>query len=93
LLGKFYYNRGVEQLRNSNYGSGLVLLQTSLALDFADEDARANLVAGLNNWAIERARSGHLGHAASLIEQGRALDPNFAPLIANEQFVREKLAQ
>jgi hypothetical protein len=92
LIGKFYYNRGVEQLRLSDYETGLSLLRTSLALDAADDDARANLVAGLNNWAAERAKAGRLAEAALLIEQGRALDPGFAPLIVNEQFVREKLA-
>ena len=92
LVGKFYYNRGVEQLRATNYEAGLSLLRTSLALDADDNDARANLVAGLNNWAVEQAKAGRLSEAVSLIEQGLALDPKFAPLIANEQFVREKLA-
>ncbi len=93
LLGKLYYNRGVEQLRSGMYQNGLSLLQTSLALDPADEDARANLVAGLNNWAVQRCRDDQYADAASLIEQGLALDPSFAPLISNEQLVRAKLAK
>jgi hypothetical protein len=93
LLGKFYYNRGVEQLREGRFETGLSLLRTSLALDQADVDARANLVAGLNNWAVEQCKMGHLDEAASLIDQGLTLDPTFAPLIANERFVRTKLGK
>jgi hypothetical protein len=93
LLGKFYYNRGVEHLRSRSYQDGLSLLRVSLALDPADEDARANLVAGLNNWAVAQCQARRYDEAASLIQQGLALDPTFAPLIANEQFLRAKLGQ
>jgi tetratricopeptide (TPR) repeat protein len=93
LLGKFYYNRGVELLREHRFGEGLQLLQISLALDPRDSDARANMAAGLNNWAVERCRVERFGEAAALIKRGLALDPSFAPLIANERLVREKLRQ
>ena len=39
LLGKFYYNRGVEQLRTGQFAAGLALVQISLQLDPADADA------------------------------------------------------
>jgi tetratricopeptide (TPR) repeat protein len=93
LLGKFYYNRGVELLRDRQYAEGMELLKTSLALDPADDDARANLVAGLNNWAVEHCRAARYDAAAALIEQGLSLDPDFAPLVANEQLVRAKLGR
>jgi hypothetical protein len=93
LLGKFYYNRGIEQLRASHYEAGLALLRISLALDSDDDDSRANLVAGLNNWAVEYARVKSFSKAALLIEQGLALDPDFAPLKANQEFVRAKLGK
>jgi tetratricopeptide (TPR) repeat protein len=93
LLGKFYYNRGVELLKDRQFDKGIELLETSLAIDPADADARANLVAGLNNWAVEHCRADRYGDAAALIEQGLQLDPAFAPLIANEQLVRAKLSK
>ncbi|HEY2416236.1 MAG TPA: hypothetical protein VGI40_28605 [Pirellulaceae bacterium] len=93
LLGKFYYNRGIELLRAGGYQEGVSLLRTSLALDPSDDDTRANLVAGLNNWAVEECQGGRYGEAASLIERGLALDPTFAPLVANEKFVRTKLSK
>jgi len=93
LLGKFYYNRGVELLRDRRYAEGIELLKTSLALDPADDDARANLVAGLNNWAVEHCRAARYDAAAALIGQGLSLDPDFAPLVANELLVRAKLGK
>jgi len=93
LLGKFFYNRGVEQLHSQQHAQGVTLLRTSLALDPADSDARSNLAAGLNNWAVEHCRAKRFEDAASLIEQGLSLDPHFAPLVANEQLVRGKLGK
>jgi tetratricopeptide (TPR) repeat protein len=93
LLGKFYYNRGVELLKTGQFADGLKLLETSLELDPADRDARANLLAGLNNWAVEQLRAQRYGQAAALIEQGLLLDPSFAPLVANQQLVRAMLRE
>lgn len=93
LLGKFYYNRGVEQLRSGDFAAGLALLQISLQLDPADADARENLLAGFNNWAVEHCRQERYDLAAPLIEKGLSLQPAFAPLVANERLVREKLRQ
>jgi tetratricopeptide (TPR) repeat protein len=93
LLGKFYYNRGVEQLRSGRYSAGIALLQISLQLDPADADARENLLAGFNNWAVEHCRHARYDLAAPLIEQGLSLEPAFAPLVANDRLVREKLRQ
>jgi tetratricopeptide (TPR) repeat protein len=91
LLGKFYYNRGVVLLQSGRFAEGLELLQNSLTLDPADGDARANLVAGLNNWAAEFCRGKRYGEAASIIEAGLRLDPAFGPLRANERLVRAML--
>jgi tetratricopeptide (TPR) repeat protein len=92
LLGKFFYNRGVELLKAQQFAEGIELLRISLDLDPEDFDARANLVAGLNNWAVDYLRTGRYDDAAGLIEQGLFFDPGFAPLIANEQLVRVKRA-
>ena len=88
LLGKFYYNRGVELLQDRQFAEGAELLEISLQLDAADRDARANLVAGLNNWAVDHASSEQLRASRVAIGQGLAIDPVFAPLVANRQFLR-----
>jgi len=88
LLAKFYYNRGVEALNAGEFAVGIDRLQISLAMDPADADARANIVAGLNNWAVERCGARRYDEAATLIERGLSLDPSFGPLVANERLVR-----
>jgi hypothetical protein len=92
LLGKFYYNRGVQLLQEGEYAEGLTLIRASLALDPADAEARANLLAGINNWAAELAGRNEFAAAGTLIEQGLAIDAEYAPLIANERYVRERIA-
>jgi len=88
LLSKVYYNRGVEALKAGQFESGIQLLETSLAIDPDDEDAHANLAAGLNNWAVEHCRAKRYEEAATMIQRGRAVDPLFGPLAANERLVR-----
>jgi len=93
LLAKFYYNRGIGLLEDHQFAAGLDLLKTSLALDPEDGDARANLVAGLNNWAVDHCRAQRYRDAAPLIQQGLLLDPCFAPLVANERLVHARLSE
>jgi hypothetical protein len=91
LIAKLYYNRGVELLRDQQFNSGLELLAISLRLDPKDASARANLVAGINNWAASRYAAGDYQQAAALIALGRRLEPDFAPLVANERLVKARL--
>jgi tetratricopeptide (TPR) repeat protein len=93
LVGKFYYNRGVELVQARKFAAGIELLETSLELDPQDRDGRANLAAGLNNWAVEMFRGNRYIEAATLIEQGLLVDAEFAPLVANKKLVRAKLGQ
>jgi hypothetical protein len=93
LVGKFYYNRGVELLQRDQFAEGLELLVSALLLDPDDASSRANLVAGINNWAAACCADGDYSKAAHLIRLGLRLDSNFAPLIANQQLVQAKLGQ
>lgn len=93
LLGKFYYNRGVARLEQGEFAAGLAMLEASSQLDPHDADARSNLAAGLNNWAVTMFREQDFAGAASLIERGLAIDAGFAPLLVNQQLVRAKLGR
>jgi hypothetical protein len=93
LLGKFYYNRGVELLEQGRFAAGLALVEIGIQLDPHDQDARSNLVAGLNNWAVAQFRSRRYDEAERLITRGLALDGAFAPLVANERLLRVVLGK
>jgi tetratricopeptide (TPR) repeat protein len=90
FLGRFYYNRAVEQLQAGQYRDALRLLSMSLTLDPADTDARQNYLAGLNNWAVASWRRGEAGLAAQLIELGLKLEPTYGPLRANQRLLERK---
>ena len=90
LLGRFYYNRGVEQLASQQFAGGVELLRIACQLDPADRDARSNLLAGLNNWALALCHADEPAAAARLIEIGLSLDPHFPPLKANAEYVRRR---
>lgn len=93
LLGKFYYNRGVELLRREEYAGGLQLLAISMRLDADDRNARTNFVAGVNNWAAAHCAAGNLQRAAELVALGLKLDADFAPLRANQLLIRAKMGR
>ena len=59
LLGRFYYNRGLTQLATGNYREGVALSLAACRLDPDDEDARANVLAGLQNWSATLSQAEH----------------------------------
>jgi tetratricopeptide (TPR) repeat protein len=90
LVGRFYYNRGIELLESRDFAGGVAALQMACQLDPLDADARANLLAGLNNWAIALTELEQHAAARSLIARGLAIDPAFAPLVTNERYLHRR---
>ncbi|MCI0361653.1 MAG: hypothetical protein L0211_24480 [Planctomycetaceae bacterium] len=90
LVAKFYYNRGVEQLQRREFEAGIASLRRASQLDPLDADAQANLLAGLNNWALALAEQDQPAAAAALVSRGLAIDPHYAPLIANQRYLAER---
>jgi tetratricopeptide (TPR) repeat protein len=84
LLGKFYYNRGVALLADRQFARAVKLLEISRRLDAEDGDARENLLAGLNNWALALIDQERFEEAAELVREGQAIGPGYGPLLAND---------
>ncbi|HEX5105281.1 MAG TPA: hypothetical protein VFV87_15785 [Pirellulaceae bacterium] len=93
LVGKFYYNCGVLALKAGRYEEGVSLVRRSLQLDPLDGEAQKNLLAGLNNWAVDLCRHQRYAAARELIEAGLAIDAGFEPLVANARYVTSKSGQ
>lgn len=83
LIAKVYYNRGVAHFRASEFEQGLALTRISLRLDPDDNIAHGNILAGLNNWALDLCRRGDHVRALELIEEVRRLDANYPTLEEN----------
>lgn len=78
-----YYNRGVDLLTANRFAEAAAANAKALELDPQNTPARGNLLATLNNWAIDLARHGHYGRAADLLSQGLAIAPDYAPFKTN----------
>lgn len=92
LVAKFYYNRGVALLADKQFERALGLLEISRQLDPRDSDARENLLAGLNNWALAETEMKRFETAARLLAQARTIDANYPPLAANDLHVHQRWA-
>ena len=90
LVGMIYYNRGVEAVRHKDFDRAIALNRLALALDGANADARANLLAAINKQALELAAREQFAAAALLIEQGLEIDPDHAPLRQNQMWIDKK---
>jgi len=90
LLGRIYYNRALAALEQRDFAAAVNLLQVSIMLDEQDRDARENLLAGLNNWALSLCAAGEFSTAAEKIATGLKLDSKYQPLRTNELHVHQQ---
>ncbi|MCE9607204.1 MAG: hypothetical protein K8U03_20145 [Planctomycetia bacterium] len=77
MLAVVYYNRGVDHLEAGSHEAAIEANRTALKLDAANEAARANLLAGLNNWSLELGRRGDFPQALRMLETGLQYAPEY----------------
>lgn len=77
LLSVVYYNRGVDLLEAGNHEAAIAANRTAMKLDQANDAARANLLAGLNNWSLELGRRGDFAQALRTLETGLQFAPDY----------------
>jgi tetratricopeptide (TPR) repeat protein len=90
LLGRIYYNLGIRLAREGNFESSLSATRVSFRLDPSHVEARANLLATLNNRSVELARRGQFHEAEALVREGLLLDSQYAPLLQSEAYLRQR---
>ncbi len=93
LLAKIYYNRGVAHLAAARFAEAEQEFRLSLQLDPLDQAAQENLLAALNNWALALSDQAEFEQAARLLERGRAVNPDYGPLRANDLHIHQRWAQ
>ncbi|MCL2742275.1 MAG: tetratricopeptide repeat protein [Planctomycetaceae bacterium] len=85
LIATIYYNKGVDYLNKKMYAEAIAANVKALHLDPNSETAWGNLLAAINNWAIEMTTdSKRYDLAATLLEQGVYLDKNYEKFNANQ---------
>ena len=77
LVATIYYNRGVDLLSQKRFSEALAANAKALRLDPANATARSNLLATLNNWAIDLGAAGDYPQAAGLLARGMQLDSGY----------------
>ena len=83
LIATIYYNRGVDLLVENRFHDAVCANAKALRLDAANQTARGNLLATMNNWSINLAGDGQYAQAVDLLDRGLALDPTYVTFKAN----------
>jgi len=90
LVATIYYNIGVDLITKKRYPEAAAANIKALYLDKRNEQAWSNLLASLNNWALEltKEEGGSQYHVATVIlDQGVSLDPTYANFSSNQTYV------
>jgi len=83
LVATIYYNRGVDLLAQKRFAEAVVANAKALRLDPSSTTARGNLLATINNGAVEAASAGRHAEAVGLLRQGIALDRRYETFRVN----------
>lgn len=75
LAAIIYYNEGVTHLHRAAFPQALAENLKALRLDPACHTAYDNLLAGVNNWAVELSRSGRYAGALDVLRDGLSIAP------------------
>ncbi len=90
IAAMIYYNRGVDLLAEKQFADAAAANTKALRLDPASTTARGNLLAVLNNWAIELGAANRHAEAVELLREGLAFDPKYEPFVLNYVHVHHR---
>ncbi len=87
LVAVIYYNRGVDLLHDKRFAEAISVDLSALRLDPTNDTARGNLLASINNWALDECAASQFAAATDLLTQGRRMAPDHEPFTANQRHV------
>jgi tetratricopeptide (TPR) repeat protein len=90
LVATIYYNRGVDLLAEKRFAEAVAANARALRLDPSSTTARGNLLATINNWAIDVDGAGRHAEAVELLRKGIALDPEYETFRVNYVHVHSR---
>ena len=83
LVATIYYNRGVDLLGRKQFAEAQAANAKALRLDPSSTTARDNLLATINNWAVDAGSAGRHAEAVELLRRGIDLDPDYETFQVN----------
>lgn len=87
LIAKVYYNRGVDFLAVKDFRSALESNAIALLLDPTSHTTKGNLLATINNWALNLCYEGKFTQSAELLRKGILEEPEYAMFRKNHVHV------
>ena len=89
LVATIYYNIGVDLHAKKRFPEAAAANIKALYLDRDNGQAWTNLLASLNNWALELANENNRKYkaAALILDQGVSLDPTYVEFRSNQTYV------
>ncbi len=90
LVALVYYNRGVDLLAKHRFAEAIIANLKALRFDPANEAARSNWLAGLNNWALELNERREFVGAVRLLRHGLQTAPAHRPFRINFVAVHQR---
>jgi hypothetical protein len=93
LVAIVYYNRAIDLLRRNAFAEAAAANQMALRLDPMSGDARENLLATLNNWALDLCEHGDADGALAMLRHGLTAAPHHAKLRRNFVAISQRIAR
>jgi tetratricopeptide (TPR) repeat protein len=93
LAALVYYNAGVDHLAARRFEAAIAANLKALQLDPANSAARSNLLAGLNNWALDLNDRQDFAGAVRLLEHGLRIAPEHRPFNINRDAVQQRWSE
>jgi hypothetical protein len=90
VVAAVYYNRGLSLLAEQRFAEALTATYLAHRLDPESVEARGNVLAILNNWALALAERQQLRRALWLLEQGRSVAPEHESFRENLSVLRQR---
>ena len=89
LLGRFFYNHGITWAKQSQFSPAVRAAKLSCRFDPSDSSAHINLLATINNWALDVCMKGEFQRASQLVQHGLSISSSYKPLVANDVYVHQ----
>jgi tetratricopeptide (TPR) repeat protein len=89
LIATTYYNQGIDAFHTQRFAEAIAANRKALLLDPANREARGNLLASVNNWALALCNTGELQAAEELLAAGQKYDAAHQAFTHNAAYVRK----
>jgi hypothetical protein len=89
LIAMVYYNQGIDVFHDRQFAAAIAANRRALLLDDNNREARGNLLASVNNWALALCESRQFDAAEKLLADGLNFDASHQAFTHNAAYARK----